>query len=482
MSLIQTNKTALTDNMSDNKQLLLDQLQHTEDLIMADLSMDGGQAITVCYLEGMTDSKKLEKMLTLFKENKEMLTAFQKETQVYTIEDTAEQLVSGLTVLLIPAEAYGIAIATFGVQLRNVDEPNSESTVKGPRSGFTESLHNNIALVRFHFPSTNLKVEYRKVGYLSKMTLAILSVSQITNPDILHELHLRIGEIPIDAIMGSNYVEEWIIDNPYTLFPLVESTERPDRVIGALLDGRIAVVAQGTPFVILLPFVFLQAFQVSEDYNWNFYIGSCVRLLRLFCGFLGLILPAFYVATVTYHHELVPTPLLQSIAAAKEPVPFPAVLESFMMMFAFEIMREAGVRMPKQVGQAVSIVGALILGQAAVQAGIVSPIMVIIAALTGICTFTLPPTAMNYTIRILQFVMTLLAFLLGYVGIMVGIIMLLTYLASLRSFGVPYLGPAAPFDMDQLTDVIIRRPHPVNYKRPSMFRPISRTRFNGKKR
>ncbi|SFK95991.1 spore germination protein KA [Paenibacillus sp. 1_12] len=449
---------------------------------MVDLCMDAGQTITVCYLEGMTDTQKLEQMLLLFKENKEILRPFQKETQVYTIEDAADHLVSGLTVLLIPSEGYGFAIATFGVQLRNVDEPSSEATVKGPRSGFTESLQNNIALVRFHFPSTNLKVEYRKVGYLSKTSLAVLSIGQITNPDILNELHLRLSEIPVDAILGTNYIEEWIIDNRYTLFPLVESTERPDRVIGALLDGRIAVVVQGTPFVILLPFVFLQAFQVSEDYTWNFYIGSCVRLLRLFCGFLGLILPAFYVATVNFHHELVPTPLLQSIAAAKEPVPFPAVVESFMMMFAFEIMREAGVRMPKQVGQAVSIVGALILGQAAVQAGIVSPIMVIIAALTGICTFTLPPTAMNYAIRFLQFAMTLFAYLLGYVGIMVGIIMLLTYLASLRSFGIPYLGPAAPFDMDQLTDIMIRRPHAVNYKRPSLFRPLNRTRFMGKKR
>jgi spore germination protein KA len=234
--------------------------------------------------------------------------------------------------------------------------------------------------------------------------------------------------------------------------------------------------------VLLLPFVFLQAFQVSEDYAWNYYLGSAMRILRLLSGLIGLFLPALYVATVTFHHELVPTPLLQSIAAAKEPVPFPAVVESFAMMLAFEIMREAGVRMPKQVGQAVSIVGALILGQAAVQAGIVSPIMVIVAALTGICTFTLPPTTMNYVIRILQFAMTFLASILGYVGITVGIIMLLTYLASLRSFGVPYLGPAAPFDMSEITDVIVRRPITSGNKRPSLFRAMNPNRYRGKAR
>ncbi|MBP1989945.1 spore germination protein [Paenibacillus eucommiae] len=474
---MEVNKTLLSDCSAENTKRLFEQMQATDDLIIVNLSLDFEQTVTVCYLDGLTDAKKLEQMLLLLKNNVEMLLPFQKETKVYTIEDAAGYLVQGLTVLLFPEDKYGVAFDTFGVQLRNVEEPASEATVKGPRSGFTESLHNNIALVRFHFPSPKLKVEYLKVGQLSQTSLAILSISGLTNPEIVREVHCRISEIPIDAILESNYIEEWIIDNRFTLFPLIESTERPDRVIGAMLDGRVAVLVQGTPFVLLLPFVFLQAFQVSEDYNWNFYIGSVIRLLRLFSGFLGMLLPALYVATVTYHHELLPTPLLQSIASAREPIPFPAVVESFMMMFAFEIMREAGVRMPKQVGQAVSIVGALILGQAAVQAGIVSPIMVIVAALTGICTFTLPPNATNYVIRILQFGMTFLASLLGYVGIMVGVIMLLTHLASLRSFGIPYLGPAAPFHLNELTDVVVRRPHASNNKRPSLFRPLTRNRF-----
>ncbi|MNI35087.1 Spore germination protein B1 [compost metagenome] len=434
----------------------------------------------MCYLDGLVDTKMLEHILMILKENRTMLRSFQKNVIVHTIEDAADYLASGYTVLLFSTETYALAIQTLGVQLRNVDEPTSEATVKGPRSGFTESFQNNLALVRFHFPSSNLKVEYRKVGHLSKINLSILSVGGLTNLDIVREVHRRIEEIPLDVILSSNYIEEWITDNRGTIFPLMESTERPDRVIGALLDGRVAIIVQGTPFVLLLPFVFLQSFQVSEDYNWNYYIGSVLRILRLISGLIGMFLPAFYVATVTYHHELIPTPLLQSIASAKEPVPFPAVVESFMMMIAFEIMREAGVRMPKQVGQAVSIVGALILGQAAVQAGIVSPIMVIVAALTGICTFTLPPTAINYVIRILQFGMTICAALLGYVGIMVGLIMLMTYLASLRSFGVPYLAPAAPFDWSQLTDVIIRRPHYSHNKLPSLFRPLRKYRFRGK--
>ncbi|WP_161601261.1 spore germination protein [Paenibacillus luteus] len=473
-------KTMLTCNEAENKRLLRELMQNTDDLVMVSSAIDLGQSVTVCYLAGMIDGRQLDQMLLLYKEDKDRLPAFQIDANVHTFEEVANGLASGMSVLLFDTAGYGIALDTLGVQLRSVEEPASEATVKGPRSGFTESLQNNIAMVRYQFASPSLKVEYRMAGQLSKTKMAILSIGGITNPDILQEVHHRIDEIPADAILGSNYIEEWITDNRGTLFPLLETTERPDRVIGALLDGRVAILVQGTPFVLLLPFVFLQAFQVSEDYAWSYYIGSLMRLIRLFSGMIGLLLPAFYVATVTFHHELVPTTLLQSIASAKEPVPFPAVVESFMMMIAFEIMREAGIRMPKQVGQAVSIVGALILGQAAVEAGIVSPIMVIVAALTGICTFTLPPTAINYVIRILQFVMTLLASMLGYVGIMVGIIMLLTYLASLRSFGVPYLGPAAPFNLSELTDVIVRRPLTKNNKRPSLFRVIHNTRFRSK--
>ncbi|WP_169090929.1 spore germination protein [Paenibacillus sp. PL91] len=479
---METSKTKLSGNVSDNKRLLQEYMQFTDDLVMVHSDFDQSKSVTVCYLSGMTDTRKLDLMLVQYKEDKNLLAAFRLDEKVTTIEDAADCLASGMSVLLFDTDEYGVAIDTLGVQLRSVDEPVTEAVVKGARSGFTESLSNNLALVRYHFSAPSLKVEYRKVGRLSKTNIIILSVGGITNPDILQEVHLRISEIPADVILEGNYIEEWITDDRGSLFPLIESTERPDRVIGALLDGRIAVLVQGTPFVLLLPFVFLQGFQVSEDYAWNYYIGSVMRLIRFFSGMLGLLLPAFYVATVTFHHELVPTTLLQSIASAKEPVPFPAVMESFMMMIAFEIMREAGIRMPKQVGQAVSIVGALILGQAAVAAGIVSPIMVIVAALTGICTFTLPPTAINYVIRMLQFGMTVLASLLGYVGIMVGIIMLLTYLASLRSFGVPYLGPAAPFRFDELTDVIVRRPHTMNNKRPSLFRSIHNRRFSGKSR
>ncbi len=472
-------QTEFSKDLAENVRRIREYMQHTDDLIFVDRELASGEPIKIAYLQGLTDDRRLEYLLAHAREFGNGDFAFGDDGWRNSIQQGAESLAAGQALLLFANPPGAAAIDLLGVQLRSVQEPSSESTVKGPRSGFTESLTNNLALVRYYCPSPQLKIESRKIGSLSPTPLAVLSVGGITNPSILKEVHRRIDEITADFIVGSNGIEEWIADHRGTMFPMVESTERPDRVVGALMDGRIAIIVQGTPFVILLPFVFLQAFQVGEDYFWNFYIGSLLRMLRIFCGLIGLLLPGFYVATVTYHHELVPTALLQSIAAAKEPVPFPAVVESFAMMFAFEIMREAGIRMPKQIGQAVSIVGALILGQAAVEAGIVSPIMVIVAALTGICTFTLPPNAMNYAIRLLQFGMTFLASLLGYVGIVSGIVGLLIYLASLRSFGIPYLGPAAPLNAQELTDVIVRRPIPWDSRRPSLFRAINPYRFRG---
>jgi len=472
-------QTEFKEDLRASVGILKELMQHSDDLVFIDRELASGEPIKIAYVHGLTDDRKLEYLLAKAKEFGDADFPFGSDDRLSTAEQAADCLAAGQAVLLFSDPPGAAAIDVLGVQLRGVEEPSSESTVKGPRSGFTESLTNNLALVRYFCPSPQLKVQHRKIGRLSRTNIAVLSVAGVTNPRILEELHLRLDEITTDLLLGSTTIEEWIADNRGTMFPLLESTERPDRVVGALMDGRIAVMVQGTPFVVLLPFVFLQAFQVGEDYSWNYYIGSMLRLLRIFCGLIGMLLPAFYVATITFHHELVPTALLQSIAAAKEPVPFPAVVESFAMMFAFEIMREAGVRMPKQIGQAVSIVGALILGQAAVEAGIVSPIMVIVAALTGICTFTLPPTAMNYAIRLLQFGMTFLASILGYVGVVAGIVVLLTYLASLRSFGVPYLGPAAPFNALELTDVVIRRPATWNVKRPTLFRAVNPYRFRG---
>lgn len=482
----------IVNNKEQNLKAIYAAMENTDDLMIQHIENNKEVAFEVLFLSSLADPTLLMKKAIPLQEGNRLCISFEvivenlsfidNVKKMDTIDEITDELIQGHTVFLFSKKKVAISVDTFKLNFRSIKEPDNEIFVKGPHDGFNESLSNNISLVRFHLPTPKLKVEYRQLGTLSKHKIAILSLSGIVNQEILEEVHKRIGEIPYESIFGSNYIEEWITDNRRTIFPLIESTERPDRVAAALSEGRVAIITNGTPFVVLAPFVFLQTFQVGEDYYWNYYVSSIVRLLRFFCGFITMFLPAFYVSTTTFHQELIPTALLLSIVQGREPVPFPAIVEALIMEGTFEILREAGVRLPKQVGQAVSIVGALVMGQAGVQAGIVSPIMVIVVSFTGICSFTLPAVSAGYSIRLLRFIILLSGATFGYVGIMTITIMILIHLVSLRSFGIPYLAPLAPLNFYELTDIFIRRPLPMNNKRPSLFHPLDLKRYRGRSR
>ncbi|BAU28389.1 spore germination protein KA [Aneurinibacillus soli] len=451
----------------------------TEDLIIKKIQIENNEGIGILYLGSIADPTDLLTKLVALPEVKKQLE-IRAKNRVGSIEEAVEELITGCTIFLLENATEALSVDTVSVNTRSVTEPDSEVTIKGPHDGFNESLGNNIALIRFHCPSSRLKVEFKKLGSYTKNTIAILSIQGIVNDKILQEVHNRISTVPFEEILDVNYLEEWLTDNKFTIFPLMETSERPDRVTGALLEGRVVIMLNAVPGALIVPFVFFQSLQVSEDYYWPYYISSILRLIRLFCVFVTLFLPAFYIATVTYHHEFLPTSFLMSMVQGREPVPYPTIIEVLMMEGIFEILREAGIRLPRQVGSAVSIVGGLVLGQAAVQAGIVSPATVILVAFTGICSFTLPATSTAYAIRFLRFLVILLAGALGYVGLMAGTIFLFTHLTSLRSFGVPYLSPLAPFNLFDSTDTFIRRPLPLNKKRPSLFRTKDLIRFRKK--
>lgn len=468
-------------------------MSFTQDLTVKTIHVSENFSFTIIYLSSLSDPSKVLKQLLFNLRCKEhaapstpsikkialLLDEFSSK-HVDTIEQTVDEIIIGNTVCFFEEATFALTFETIDVKTRSVDEPDNEVTIKGPHDGFNESLKNNIALVRFHCPSSRLTVEYHQLGTVTKNQVAVLSMKGIVNEKILQEVHQRISSIPNDSIVEINYIEEWITDDHLTLFPLLESTARPDRVVGALLEGRVAIMLNGVPTALLAPYLFLQSFQVSEDYYWRYHITSFLRLIRLFCGFLTLYLPAFFVATITYHHDFLPTAFLMSIAQGQEPVPYPTLVEVFLMQGAFEILREAGLRLPRQIGSAVSIVGALVLGQAAVQAGIVSPVTVIIVAFTGISSFTIPSDSGVVAIRLLSFFVILVAGFLGYVGIITTGILLLIHLASLRSFGVPYLSPLAPFNRSSSTDIFIRRPLPMDNRRPTLFRTKDLVRFHKK--
>ncbi|HBG16703.1 MAG TPA: spore germination protein, partial [Firmicutes bacterium] len=317
-----------------------------------------------------------------------------------------------------------------------ITEPDTEQTIKGPREGFTENIRTNTAMLRRKIADPGLKFEQMKIGERTGTTVSIAYVKGIVNEKLVEEVRRRLKRINTDMVLDANYLSEFISDAPFSPFPTVAFTERPDVTAAKLLEGRVAIFVDGTPVVNTAPTLFIESFQNPDDYNFHFLFATMIRWIRYLAFFLGILLPAFFVALTTYHQELIPTPLLISMAAAMEGVPFPIVIEVVAMGAVFEILREAGVRLARPIGQTISIVGALVIGQATVAAGLVAAPTVIVIALTAIASFVVP-TQQEIGI-ILRLGLTFLAGILGAYGILVGLLLTLIHLTSLRSFGVPY--------------------------------------------
>lgn len=369
-----------------------------------------------------------------------------------------------------------------GWEHRAIAEPSTETVIRGPKEAYIENLQVNLALLRRKIKSSELKFEKLIVGRYTKTDVVVAYINGLADPKIVNELKNRIQKIDIDGVLETNYLEELIEDNPYSIFPTIKHTERPDTTAGLLLEGRIAVFVDGTPFVLTLPSLFVSNMQSSEDYYERYYISSFIRLIRFLALNISLLLPSLYIAISTFHPEMLPSLLLLSLANQREGVPFPAVVEVLIMEIIFEILREAGVRLPRPVGQTVSIVGALVIGEAAVSAGIVSPAMVIVVALTGIANFVIPAYNTASAIRLLRFFMIILGGTFGLFGIMVGLMAIQGHLATLRTFGIPYLSPIAPINLEGQKDVWVRSPWWAMRKRPSVIGYLNLNRQKDKRK
>ncbi|MBD0381447.1 spore germination protein [Paenibacillus sedimenti] len=389
-----------------------------------------------------------------------------------------QSVLSGFTVILVDGYAQGFAANTQGGEHRSVEEPSTQSVVRGPREGFTEQISTNAALIRRKIKDANLWMESMTIGRVSKTEVAIMYINGIVNDKLVAEARIRLGRIDIDAIFESGSIEELIQDETFTPFPTLYNTERPDVIAAGLMEGRVAILVDGTPFVLMAPALFTQFYQSAEDYYQRADFSTLLRFLRYVCFFISLLAPSLYIAITTFHQELLPSSLLISLAAQREGIPFPAFIEAVGMEIIFEILREAGVRLPKTVGQAVSIVGALVIGQAAVEAGLVSPAMVIVVAITAIANFVIPSFNMAITIRILRFALMIIAASFGLYGITVGLIAIVLHLCSLRSFGIPYMAPMAPFILADQKDTIFRLPQWALFARPRLISQKNNIREN----
>ncbi|MGM0900388.1 MAG: spore germination protein [Bacillota bacterium] len=435
----------------------------------------------ILYVDGLVDMKSIENtVITPLLNQSEMLSKkdsltiedFEHEissgkvTKGKTIQEIEDQLLVGVTVLLIDGFKQSIFISEQSWDKRSIKEPPSEAVVLGPREGFTENLRTNTSMIRRRIKSPQLKFESMSLGTLSKTEVVITYVEGIVETSLIEEVRSRLKRIKIDSIEDSGYIIEFIEDNPYSVFPQVLQTERPDRVVGNLLEGRAGIIVENSPFALVVPVTFFQMMSSPEDYYGRFIISTFTRLIRYLFLQIALLFPSIYIAVTTFHQELLPTNLLFSVAASREKVPFPALVEAFLMEITFEALREAGLRLPRPIGSTVSIVGALVIGQAAVEAGIVSAPLVIVVAVTGIASFMFPSYSMTGSIRLLRFAIMLLAGTLGFYGILLGIFFILVHLVQLRSFGIPYLAPVAPFNFNNMKDVLIRVPWWKMNKRP----------------
>ena len=393
------------------------------------------------------------------------------------IDTLMEAVVTGNTVFFADGFSEALIISSKGWQTRAIEEPDGEKVIRGPKEGFNESLLVNLSMIRRRLATNNLKFKFRHVGTQSKTKICLCYIEGIVNEQILNELNHRLDNVDIDGMLSSGTLTEFIKDAPLSPFKTIGSTERPDVVSGKLLEGRIAVLVEGCPVALTLPFIFIEYFQSNEDYYINFYFSSINRLLRILSFILTISLPAIYLSLTSFHMEMVPTPMIKSISAARQSVPFPTAIELMLLMISFEILREAGTRMPTNIGQALSIVGALVLGQSAVEARIVSAPVVIIVALTGITGLSMP--RLKGAEILTRSILFLFSSVIGLYGYIFGLIGLLIHLFELRSFGVPYMLSLTNFKVQEIKDTAIRLPWIYMKYRPKFITANNRLRKAG---
>lgn len=394
---------------------------------------------------------------------------------VTKIRDAVHHVLAGDTVVFFEGSATAVAVDTKGWSERGVGEPKAELSVIGPQDAFNENLRTNTALIRRRLHTPDLITEMVRLGHLSNVDVALMFIHGIANPKLVAEVRRRLLAIETDLLNSSGVLQQFVEDAPFTVVPTAIRTERPDRAAAFLSEGAVVLLVNTSPFAYIVPVTLWAMVQAPEDAYLRWPYGTFLRWMRFFALFVTLLVPAMYVAVTNYHPEMIPTDLLLAIAAARERVPFPVVFEVLLMEVSFELIREAGIRVPSIIGPTLGIVGALILGQAAVAASIVSPILVIIVAITGLSSFAIPHYGLSMAIRLLRFVYIFLAATTGFFGIAIGLAFLVIHIISLRSFGVPFLSPVAP-NRPGSTDLMSRQPAFAQEWRPLFLRPVNRRR------
>ncbi|MEN1969513.1 spore germination protein [Lentibacillus sp. N15] len=483
------NTTELVKQLDKNTENIKAMLQKPNDLIIRTFSVrnTAHKGAVVCIdglvdtaevhnsiilrIQGVTERKELPHNTKALFETiyQEMISSSDIE-KGHTMDDVIDAILYGSTVFFLDGIDDVLIMDTKGWETRAIEEPQTEPVIRGPREGFVENLRTNMVLIRRYIRDPNLRFKTQKVGQRSKKDLVVTYIEGVTHPDLIKEVNRRLKTIDMDDAPESGYIEQWIEDSYLSPFPQITNTERPDKVAIALLQGKVAILLDGTPLVLIMPFNIGDALQTPEDYYERWAVGTLLRVLRYVAAFIAMFAPALFVALVSFHQGMLPSKLAFSIAASREGVPFPAFVEALLMGVTMELLREAGARLPKTIGDTIGIVGGLVIGEAAVQAGIVSPVMVIVVALTAIASFSMPEYSVSIAFRLIRFGMMFSAAIFGLYGIILTYIIVNVHIVNLKSIGVPFSTPFAPSFLSDWKDLVFRAPVQVLTKRPEYLK------------
>lgn len=444
------------------------------------------------YMDGMVDSDQLNEAVikpllimhpidcsTNIAEYIETQVLFARDVkQAETLDNILQGILYGEALLLIDGSKKALTIDTKGWRTRGINEPQDERVLQGPREGFDEAAMLNLAMIRRKLQTPDLCTEMLRLGRRSSTMVFICYLDSLADSKTVAKVKERISKIDIDGILDSNYIAEQIRDNRYSIFKTCGTTERPDVVAARLLEGRIAIVVDGTPVVVTVPYLFSENFQADEDYYVNFLVSTSGRILRYACFFLSISIPAIFIAISTFHRQLLPTSLAIAIGQLRGGVPFSPFTECLIMIFVFEILRETGIRVPQGLGHALSIVGGLVVGQAAVEARIISTPMLIVIALSGISGLMIP--RLKAAVFYLRLGFLFLAALFGLYGYLAGIIITVMHIISLKSFGTDYTVSLRKANFQSLKDTVIRSPWQFMKTRPNFNTNITRQKADKK--
>jgi spore germination protein KA len=471
----QQNIEIVSNDINKNLLFIQESMSQTEDLMVKELFINSHKYLLI-YLAPMIEEKTINTIiiepLSRLKEGAIEQIAKNSSFQLSSeINEITNKLMLGSCIILEENQSFVYIASVPTYHERSIEEPINEKTTKGSHEGFVESLDTNIHLIRKRIKSPLLKVKYFKGGNISNTKIGLIYIDKLTNQTIVDEIEKRISSIDIDMLVSTGNLEELIEDTSFSPFPQILNTERPDRTVSYLNEGKITLIVDGDPRVLILPITFFAFYQSSDDYTSRWWIGSTLRFIRFFGFIIAISFPAIYIAIVSFHSEVLPIGVLYTVRVGLEYVPFPPFLEALVMQIILELLKEASIRLPTPVAQTIGIVGGLVIGTAVVESNLISNTMIVVIGFTAIASFVIPVEEMGTSVRLLGFPMMVAAALFGFFGIVMMFMLLFIHLSKLESFGSPYFAPLAPLKIKELKDSFVRFPIWMLNNRPTDSKP-----------